>query len=385
MMEKSKVSTFADIVLVLIFVGLIWLIPTGSICSRNASSDLGEKRKLAVCPDFKTDSIETIPEKFETFYKDHFGFREQLIKSHNWIKYKFLKGSSAGNVLMGKDNWLFLSKSRTITDYLGRDSLTNEELNRWKDLLENRQKWLQERRIHYLFVIAPNKITVYPEYLPDHLYEDNGRTRMDQLLDYLRKSSSVEFIDLRKPLQQAKETGLIYYPNDTHWTDRGILVVYSNLCKKLTQWFPDIQPYSIKDFTIQTQQHKGDLAMMLGLGDKLTVECESLIPRMPAKARLVNYELPEGDYLSDDIARQQIATETQGARHRLLIFHDSFWTYGELYKLTAEHYSRMVCVDGIADMDTLKVLVELEHPDIVIEELVERKLKKIISRTTNGK
>ncbi len=64
MMKKSKVSTFADIVLVLIFVGLIWFIPTGSIYSRNASSDLGEKRKLAACPDFKTDSIENIPEKY---------------------------------------------------------------------------------------------------------------------------------------------------------------------------------------------------------------------------------------------------------------------------------------------------------------------------------
>jgi alginate O-acetyltransferase complex protein AlgJ len=383
MKKKSKVSTFADIILMLVFVGLIWLIPAGSIFRPNTQSGLEEKRKLAEFPDFKIDSIESIPEKVENYYKDHYWFREPLIKSHNWIKYKFLKGSSTGNVLMGKDNWLFLSKSGIIIDYLGRDSLTNEELERWKTLLEKRKAWLQERGIHYLFVIAPNKISVYPEHLPDHLYDDNGQTRMDQLLDFLHLNSTVPYLDLRKPLHQAKETGLIYYPNDTHWTDRGVLVVYSNICKKLSQFFPDIQSYNLGDFIIQTKPHKGDLAMMLGLGDELVLECESLIPLIPGKAQLVDFELPDGNYLRDDIARQQIATEREDSKHRLLIFHDSFWTRGELYKLAAEHFSRMVCVDGIADMAILKVLVELEHPDIVIEELSERKLKAVVSSTSD--
>ena len=109
MTKESKISTFADIILILMFSGFICLIPGGSIWQSSNPSALGENRKLATCPSFKTDSIETIPAKFETFYNDPFGFRKELIKSHNWIRYKLLKGSSTGNVLTGKDNWLFLT------------------------------------------------------------------------------------------------------------------------------------------------------------------------------------------------------------------------------------------------------------------------------------
>ena len=383
MYKICKINKYCNIIYIAVFMSVISLPLIGSFYGWDLIR-IEEKRKLAICPSFKIDPINIIPEKFEIFYKDHFGFRNILIKSHNWIKYKLLKGSSVGNVLLGKDNWLFLSKSGMIIDYLGQDSLTNKELNCWKDWLENRQKWLQERQIRHLFVIAPNKITIYPEQLPNHLCDDKGRTQMDQLLDYLHENSTVEFLDLRKPLQQAKETGLVYYPNDTHWTDWGIFVVYTKLCDRVAQWFPDVQPYSIENFTIETERHKGDLATMLGLGDELSVECKSLIPLTSLKSNLVDFELPE-ECIRGDLARQQIATETKGSKRRLLIFHDSFWTRGELYKLTAEHFSRIVCVDGIADTNILKVLVEFENPDIVIEEIAERKLKDIVSNISDYK
>ena len=138
MIKSLLIHRIMNIILIVVFVGLIWLPLLGCILELDVSHNLGERRVLAKFPVFGTDPIKTIPEKFEAFYKDHFGFRNKLIQGHNWVKYKLLKGSSLGKVLFGKDDWLFFTKSGIIADYLGHRQFTPEELAHWKDVLEQR-------------------------------------------------------------------------------------------------------------------------------------------------------------------------------------------------------------------------------------------------------
>ena len=248
MKKNAMICSLTDTILAIIFVFTIFLPLIGSLLDWDLVDDLGEKRLLADCPAFLKDPVRTIPDKFEAFYKDRFGFRNGLIKGHNWIRYRLCKGSSLGKVLFGKDDWLFLTKAGIINDFLGQNPLTENELELWKEVLEQRQQWLQKWGIRYLFIIAPNKTTIYPEMLPDHIQSSRGRSRMDQLMEYLRDHSTVEFLDLREPHWRAKSTGLLYHQTDTHWTDRGGFVAYLEISKSVAQWFPDIQHLRIDNF-----------------------------------------------------------------------------------------------------------------------------------------
>lgn len=374
-----KASSFktrgTDVVSSLAFVAVISLPLVGGAMGWDLTHDLGEKRQPAKCPILGKDPIDKIPEEFEAFYQDRFGFRNGLIQGHNWIRYKFFKGSSVGQVLFGKDDWLFLARSGMLTDFLGQNPLTPAQLDDWKRVLEQRQHRLGELGIRYLFVIAPNKATVYPEMLPDHIERGRGRSRMDQLLDYLRDRSTVNFIDLRPALLQAKSTGLIYQPRDTHWTDRGAIVAYEQIGGWLGKWFDEIRPVSQDCFEITEGRREPDLSMMLGLGETLAERTEVWVPKTPRMAKpaqAVAEELRAGG--ATILPERLVVLENPQARRRLVMFHDSFTAIGGLREHLAEHFSRSIFIVGAFDDDVLNSFVEQEHPDVVIEEVVERKI-----------
>ena len=375
-MSKTRPTTRLDIVLTLTFAALVSLPLVGGTLGWDLTHELGEKRTLAEAPVLGEDRLETIPEKFEAYYQDHFGFRNGLIQGHNWIRYKLFKGSSFGKVLFGKDDWLFLTKSGILPDFLGQTPLTPAELQAWTNTLQQRQQWLGERGIRYLFVIAPNKATIYPEMLPDHIQRGRGRSRMDQLIDYLRDHSTVHFIDLRPALLQAKSTGVIYHPKDSHWTDRGAVVAYQQICQKLGSWFPEIRALSEDDFEITTGKEATDLSMMLGLGQELAREAELWVPKTPPQTTRSRLEIPgQYEWNRSIVPEDQVAVENAEAKHRLLLFHDSFAARGGLRERLSLHFRRSAFTSIQPEQRFLELLVEQEKPDIVIEEMVERKLK----------
>lgn len=383
-MKNSSISRVTNIILILMFVGLIWLPLIGGIFGFDTTHNLGEKRILAQCPAFGKDRIESIPEEFEAFYKDRFGFRNRLIRGHNWIKYRFLKGGSLGKVLFGKDDWLFFTKAGIIPDYLGQKQFSPEQLARWKDVLQQRQEWLAARGVRYLFVVAPNKTVIYPEKLPDHIRMRKGLTLMDQLVSYLEKNSTVELLDLRDCLRAEKDEGLVYHPKDTHWTDRGAYIVYHQICERLSRCFLEIRPRDTSDFNITVKMQEGDLATMLGLTKELANKCEAFVPKVSHNTSRLKLELPDQYPWPESVkANDQLAMENKTAKHRLLFFHDSFSVEGGLREYLGEHFSRSAFVPVEIDGFCLKLMVEQEHPDIVIEEIAERKLKDVPSPETS--
>ena len=376
MRKKTMIYCFMNASLAAVFVIAICLPLVGSILGWDITEDLGEKRLLVECPAFGKDPVKAIPGKFEAFYIDHFGFRNGLIQGHNWIRYKLFKGSSLGKVLFGKDDWLFLTKAGIIPDFLGQNPLTEQELDIWKNALEQHQQWLQKRGIRYLFVIAPNKAMIYPEMLPDHINRNRSRSRMDQLIKYLENHSTVDIIDLREPLRQAKHTGLLYHPKDSHWTDRGAFIVYQEICRKLSEWFPDIQPLHVDNFIITKAKAADDLSIMLGLGKELAGDSESWIRKIPSVASRKLLNIPNGyEWTRSIVPEDQVVMENEKSKYRLLLFHDSFAVRGGLREHLGEIFVRSACTSIEPNERFLELLIEQEHPDVVIHEIVERKLR----------
>jgi hypothetical protein len=260
-------------------------------------------------------------------------------------------GISSDDVVIGRDRWLFYTGDGVFTDFLGQARFTKGELQTWKERLERRDAWLGAQDIKYVFMVAPNKSSIYPEKLPGYLSANGQKTRLDQLVEYLTDTGSpVEILDLRRPLIAAKPQGNVYYPQDTHWNGRGRYMGYLEMCKRLRTWFPEVRPLEIgNDLTVRTIPWAVGDWTLFGLPEEnMKYLSEVLAPREPLHARRAAFEPPAD--LPSVPGESPFALERLSSTGRLLMFHDSFMKAGAINREMeeiAEHFSRSTFVFSI--------------------------------------
>jgi alginate O-acetyltransferase complex protein AlgJ len=331
----------------------------------------------------KPGALATFPSRFEAYFNDHFGYRNLFIRRYNRIMKKYFAKSSVPNVLIGKNNWLFFTESNLIDDFVGADPFTQSELEIWRSNLEHKRDWLAKHGIRYLFVVAPNKQTIYSEYLPDYLQKDRGQSRLQQLVAYLKTFSDVSILDLSAALIEEKKRHRVYYMTDTHWNDRGAYTAYRAIMDRVGQWFPTV---SLKQIKIIEDKNilgpGGDLAGMLDMADTMQEErpvlrgqptaCSSEIKQAVADFR----KIP-----ADQVRSAPFVTTCDASKLRAVVFRDSF--FEALIPFIAEDFNRTVYIWKQYDHAILKELIARQKPQIVIEEMVERLL--ILVRERSGR
>ncbi|HYY55777.1 MAG TPA: hypothetical protein VE842_00525 [Pyrinomonadaceae bacterium] len=365
-MSKEKyqsVRRIEEIASIIFFVAALYLPLLGMAFDINLTPAHKENRRLAAMPrlSLKRSAIGSFPEEFRAYFQDHFGFRNELIGWQATAKVKWLGVSSSKEVILGKDGWLFQPPyDNSLEKYRGPRPFTGEQLAQWQRVLESRRNWLAERRVPFLFVVAPEKHSVYPEYVPDAIRRMRQTSRLDQLIAYLKEHSDIKVIDLRPALYEAKGRERLYHRLDSHWNDYGAFVAYQRIVRELSVFIPGMQPLAESEFEIVREQSRGmDLASLLGLGNVLAEENLRLRPR---RLSLV----VQGDVHNSVVP---LVSERKGTSlPRLVMFRDSY--ANNLIPLLSEHFSRAVYIWKGFDPR----VIEAERPDVVIQEIVERGL-----------
>ena len=337
--------------------------------SANSASNW-ENRELAQLPalSFNLQFLPKFPQKFEAYYNDNFGGRQVLIRWHNLLKATVFGISPVERVAIGKEGWLFYANPTVVRDYRATNPFTPEELDRWQRILEQRRDWLAARGIHYLFIIVPNKHTLYPEFLPDSFQRLGRESRLDQLVNRLNARSDIAILDLRSTLRKAKQKYRVYHRNDSHWNKPGVFSAYTEIIKTLKVWFPELAPLPSSAFKKEiVYRQGGDLATMLGLEHIWLEEVLKFSPRFALLARKVEPGISRPGL---PLERQPFATEVDDPTlPRAVMFHDSFAL--NLAPLISENFQRILFVRQY-EFDA--ELIDKEQPDLVIQEMVERNL-----------
>lgn len=351
----------------------IILAPMLSSPFRLSSTDSdAEKRNLARKPalNFRDYSYKTFIADYENYVKDNFGFREQLIRINNILKVKILNTSPSEKVILGKRGWLFYNSEGEIDDYRGTNHFTKIELEQIKSNLEERTNWLKKKGINYYITIAPNKSTIYSEYLPSNIKKYNKDSRLDQLVSYLLKNSDVHIIDLRPALLDYKDNYIIYKKYDTHWNSMGAFVGYSEIANLLKRDSVISKTLDLDSYDIVSEREGGDLANMLSMNDLLQ---ENIITLKPKNETLVKRaEVDATLYPNPNLL---VVNENNSISDgpKLLMYRDSFTS--DMIPFLSEHFSRSVF---IWDHNFNTSLIERESPDVVISEVVERNLQALL-------
>jgi hypothetical protein len=345
--------------LVVLFLVILTL-PLGINLTGKDGADVGaENRELAP---FSWRHI-------DAWFEDHFGLRATLVRWYGETRVFLLDVSPTPSVLKGREGFYYYADDQAIEDYVSEDPFTTRGLANWREALVRARDWLQVRGIAYVFLVAPDKHVIYPEYMPPGLRRIGPVSRTDQF--YGSMTGLGFLVDVRPPLLQAKARERLFQKTDTHWNDRGAFVAYTAIIEAVGAQVPAVQPpWSRADFDAVARETQGkDLAGMMGLTRVLKEEDLLLVPRRTRQSRVVE---PRGAEPTAEEGR--LVTEIPGSSlPRAVIFRDSFTS--RLVPFLSEHFSRAVYL-WQNDFDA--TAVESEHPDVVLQEIVGRHLYNFI-------
>ena len=320
-------------------------------------------------PGAENRELATWKDGVSAWFDDHFGFRSTLVRWYGETRLFGLGVSPSAAVVVGRDGWFFYADDKAVEDYANVELLTDAGLANWREAVLRASRWLQSRKIAYIFTVAPDKHTIYAEEFATTIARIHDMSRADQLYSALQGTGLA--VDARPALFNAKQQERIYQQTDTHWNDRGALVAYQQIINAVRVRVPATPPaWTRSDFTPTERALEGmDLAGMMGLTRVLREVDLALVPTRPRRARVVE---PVGATPTDEEGR--LVTEIDDpSLPRAVIFRDSF--VSRLVPFLSEHFSRAVYL-WQNDFDAAEV--QTEHPDVVIQEIVGRHLYNFI-------
>ena len=323
-----------------------------------------------------TQSLRLFPGQFEKWFNDHMGFRRRLMdvfhlaRYHGWTPRRLSEGP-----FIGRDGWMYLNHDGCISEFRGTNLLTDDELKYWKQTLEDRRDWLARRGIRYMFVVVPNKHTIYPEHLPASLVRVTEESRLRQLSDYLAKESDVAFIDLTDALRHAKSEHHVYFKSDTHWNAYGAFAGYQEIMKPIRSWFPYVRVSTKEDYEVAVHDcdvsnigrfsHLGvamDLAVMSGVPG---LHREQVVEFVPRRSDLIAPRDYGGYHRSEaGDEKQQLSS--------IVVLHDSCME--SLSRFLTPNCREVTYLAPRLNDEFPVVAVEEAGPILVIEEIVQRHL-----------
>lgn len=174
----------------------------------------------------------TYQEKKAIYFDYYLGLRNDFIRIQNQYLFSlFRKSTSYASV--GANQQLFAFDYYDTyrgTDFLGTDSIQKlyNNLLLLKQKLDNLNKPL-------LFVIAPNKVRVYKNYIPSDRINEPGIQTNYATWRTLLAEGKIPYIDFNEYFIQVEDTGKYHvYPNTgIHWNSYGMHLALDTMTQRL--------------------------------------------------------------------------------------------------------------------------------------------------------
>jgi len=378
---KHASSKVYHLLLAALFVGVMLFPTVDSLMGFTANMPNTERRVFAKFPDFQLRWFGEFIDDFDVYFKDNFGGRKLFIKGYCWVKLHIFNTSPyPENVILGKDKWLFLGKSKggTYEEHLGIRVLNKRQLNRMKTNVIDNKNWAEEKGMKYYLFVAPDKYSIYPEKLPENYSKKHIRHNLDRFIHFMKPDLKV--IDIREELLAKKEETLLYGYTDSHWTQYGAYIGYKKVINTLRKDFPGIPTTSpINAFRIDTVEIEGHKEMPFILNaDNYFKDYNVTLTRKqkPSFRKVKNkLKLPRGFRFDKKSYEVRYVGKAKN-KLKIVVIRDSF--SNRLKKFLPAHFRETVFIGNGHKFN--KKILEKEKPDIILHEIVERVFSESLMR-----
>lgn len=268
------------------------------------------------------------------------------------------------NAIIGRDGWLFQTSEDVMRDYQNDMPLSEKQLVTIQQNLDKIAAHFKQQGISLVIVVAPNKGSIYPDYLPNEIQKLNQKSRFDQVVEYLQQHGETHILDLRQELIASRAENLVYYQTDSHWTDYGAYIAYRGILSSLKEFHPQINPRSLSDFVPESEGRVSmDLATLIG-SVHIKEEKISLKPKDSTTSTLHNLKLDDGRWIT-------LSWNQKKDLPSAVVYYDSF-----MYPLIPwlnDHFSQVTYIPHFANLSTWNLSwVSQQQADVVIVEIAEK-------------
>ena len=323
-------------------------------------------------PSFEKSSLSPLPSivkenrlnltyttEFDDYFSDQFPFRTFMISAYSGINEFLFKQSGNEKVIVGRKGFLFFAEE--LDDYFKVNTLTSNDLLRLNTILGIQKNYLDGLGIRSFFMVAPNKSSVYGEYMPAYFKASGDKSNLERLSTM---DLTMPLIDLKTPLLNYKNesTKNLYHAKDSHWNNIGAAVGYETIMKTLGQ-----TSLSLLNQTLTlSQDWHGDLTTML-------------YPSHIVYDQQYNYTLPKAFTFTRAIRSfedVEIESINQTKKSYLMMFRDSF--ANALVPTLSDSFGQ-VNYSRVFPYDYRKVKTQL--PEEVVIEIAERNINWLLQST----
>ncbi|MBQ8995025.1 MAG: hypothetical protein IJ091_04345 [Oscillospiraceae bacterium] len=323
-----------------------------------------ENRTLAEFPSLKDGT--SFLDGFTVWFNDHLPYKNQMVSLHSNLFLSLFNATPNPRVVVGEDGWLYYNNydaENPIDDILGRSAFSAEEMGRIQKNLSEAGASLGERDISFVFLLAPNKESIYREHLPEYLLSVAvPETRADVLVSGLSEDEFV-LVYPRDALLYGKDNWQLYYRYDTHWNKLGAYIGFREICERLGIVLPELESLTVTE----KEGYPRDLSDLAGIGNRCTDDSDYEISDL----------YPEVTWDMEKENGATIYRSNAEDPRSVLIVHDSY--YRSMTDYFPKVFSTVISVDrDYGDLYSVHELIDLYEPDIVVMEVVERGIQILL-------
>lgn len=355
-----------DILFGICFVVMIF-VPFIMLDTRETIDSELENRSLTKWPGLYFDKLHM--EWYGHYVEDRVGFRDQAILLNGDINYNLFGRFSETMHMFGKEGYVFPADEGYIGNY--------QRLNVNEDLVDDLVSYLsgcnsyaKEQGSLFVFLICPNKSSVYGDHMPESIYVDESRQSVLELTEEKLEEQGILTVIPHEKLHALSAEEQVYNVkyDCAHWNDLGAFYGLQMVDEKIEETYDDIPVMEREDFALDWEEVNS---------------LEFYVTRTPIRDRLPKLSLiapTSQNVVIDSPYRVDVPVmpgnimayyynEDAPNDKTILILHDSFmdtrahwytYRYKEVYFAARVNYAY------------IKDYMDLIRPDVVLFELAER-------------
>lgn len=312
-------------------------------------------------------AIKALPGTVRQYLKKRYAYKAEFIEIDTTVKSTLFGHIPAPNSMRGKDGFWFIDDRVAMANVQGVDHPPFDTDEAWLSFFQTVQSEMDQRDMEFVFMLAPNKHTVYQDKLPDWLAQTYaGDIRTNRLLATANEALEYEVADLRvlfADLIADDPTIPLYYKTDTHWSELGGAI---GVQAALTPVFGELPEPVVTGIE---PSNGGDLVRMAGLETSIRED----VPVVRQSPDTVCYNEDGDEFVIrtiDPLPVIKYRCVTPSAPYgRVFVFHDSFGVPAAPAVATLfreSYFYRTFDIDLAA--------VDLVEPDVVINVFAERRV-----------
>ncbi|MFN8433103.1 MAG: hypothetical protein U0V18_03740 [Anaerolineales bacterium] len=247
-------------------------------------------------------------------------FRGKVFLSGYFNQTRILLGDRYfDSVIVGKEGWLYFVGGDGKAAFWDGNKFKTEKIDTVATDISDFNQKLLSMGTRLLIVIAPDKSTIYPQYLPDEIQFSENPTYTDLLVERL-KSKNVHVLDLRETLIKLVDEEQVFYKTDSHWNISGDYAAYKAVIDEISIYEPTLMPTPFSDLKIVSiGSITRDIPKVLRINN-IMEESFLLQPKKNKDLKV--------DAVPLDSGRNFLFAKNSGTdQPTVLIYHDSFFTH----------------------------------------------------------